>query len=69
MKKTITIIGVGGQMGQWFANYFSEIDFDVTGFDTENKIQGKGIITIRFTSWRNFKSRLCSTMYTYKENT
>ncbi|MCI4432626.1 MAG: prephenate dehydrogenase/arogenate dehydrogenase family protein [Nitrosopumilus sp.] len=42
--KTITVIGAGGQMGQWFVKYFSEIGFDVTGFDTENKILGKGII-------------------------
>ncbi|MEK6932100.1 MAG: prephenate dehydrogenase, partial [Thermoproteota archaeon] len=44
MKKKITIIGVGGQMGQWFAKYFLANDFEVTGYDTENKIQGKGII-------------------------
>jgi len=42
--KTVTVIGAGGQMGQWFVKYFSEIGFNVTGFDTENKIQGKGII-------------------------
>lgn len=44
MKKKITIIGVGGQMGQWFAKYFLASDFEVTGYDTENKIEGKGII-------------------------
>ncbi|MFB5637648.1 MAG: prephenate dehydrogenase/arogenate dehydrogenase family protein, partial [Nitrosarchaeum sp.] len=44
MKKKITIIGAGGQMGQWFAKYFSANGFEVTGFDSENKIQGKGII-------------------------
>jgi prephenate dehydrogenase len=44
MKKKITIIGVGGQMGQWFAKYFLAKDFEVTGYDSENKIQGKGII-------------------------
>jgi prephenate dehydrogenase len=44
MKKKITIIGVGGQMGQWFAKYFLANDFEVTGYDSENKIQGKGII-------------------------
>ena len=42
--KAITVIGAGGQMGQWFVKYFSDIGFDVTGFDTENKILGKGII-------------------------
>ena len=44
MKKKITIIGAGGQMGQWFTKYFLANDFEVTGYDTENKIQGKGII-------------------------
>ena len=43
MKK-ITIIGAGGQMGQWFTKYFLANGFEVTGYDTENKIQGKGII-------------------------
>ncbi len=43
MKKAITIIGVGGQMGQWFAKYFSDNDFQVTGYDEENKIKGKHI--------------------------
>src|SRR3546814_10754307 len=33
-----------GQMGQWFAKYFLANDFEVTGYDSENKIQGKGII-------------------------
>lgn len=42
--KAITVIGAGGQMGQWFVKYFSDTGFDVTGFDTENKILGKGII-------------------------
>jgi prephenate dehydrogenase len=42
--KTVTVIGAGGQMGQWFVKYFSDIGFNVTAFDTENKIQGKGII-------------------------
>ncbi|CAD6514729.1 Prephenate dehydrogenase [metagenome] len=44
MKKKITIIGAGGQMGQWFAKYFAANDFEVTGYDTENKISGKGIL-------------------------
>ena len=44
MKKKITIIGAGGQMGQWFAKYFLTNGFEVTGYDTENKIHGKGII-------------------------
>ena len=42
MKK-ITIIGAGGQMGQWFAKYFSGQGFEVTGYDSENKVSGKDI--------------------------
>ena len=38
MMKTIAIIGAGGQMGKWLSNYFEKNGFDVTGFDTENKI-------------------------------
>jgi len=44
MKKKITIIGIGGQMGQWFAKYFLANDFEVTGYDSENKTQVKGVI-------------------------
>jgi prephenate dehydrogenase len=44
MKKSITIIGAGGQMGQWFSKYFADKDFQVTGYDEENKIKGKDII-------------------------
>ena len=43
MKK-ITVIGAGGQMGQWFTKYFASKDFEVTGYDSENKVQGKEII-------------------------
>ena len=42
MKK-ITIIGAGGQMGQWFVKYFSSQGFEVTGYDSENKVSGKDI--------------------------
>ena len=42
MKK-ITIIGAGGQMGQWFAKYFASKDFEVTGYDSENKVSGKDV--------------------------
>jgi prephenate dehydrogenase len=42
MKK-ITIIGAGGQMGQWFAKYFASKEFEVTGYDSENKVSGKNI--------------------------
>jgi prephenate dehydrogenase len=44
MKKTIAIIGVGGKMGEWFANYFLEKDFEVIGYDSENEIKTKSII-------------------------
>ncbi len=44
MKKSITIIGAGGQMGQWFAKYFASKGFEVTGYDEENKFKGKDII-------------------------
>ena len=43
MKK-ITVIGAGGQMGQWFTKYFANKDFEVTGYDSENKVLGKDII-------------------------
>ena len=43
MKK-ITVIGAGGQMGQWFVKYFADEGFEVTGYDTENKITGKNTI-------------------------
>ena len=42
--KQITIIGAGGQMGQWFVKYFSNQGFQVTGYDSENKIAGKDVI-------------------------
>ena len=44
MKK-VTVIGAGGQMGQWFAKYFASEGFEVTGYDTENKKIGKDIIS------------------------
>jgi prephenate dehydrogenase len=44
MKKTISIIGVGGKMGRWFANYFQENGYEVTGYDSENEIKVKNII-------------------------
>ena len=42
--KQITIIGAGGQMGQWFVKYFVSQGFQVTGYDSENKISGKEVI-------------------------
>jgi prephenate dehydrogenase len=42
MKK-VTVIGAGGQMGQWFAKYFASEGFEVTGFDSESKVVGKDI--------------------------
>jgi len=44
MKK-VTVIGAGGQMGQWFAKYFASEGFEVTGYDTENKKIGKDMIS------------------------
>ncbi len=44
MKKKITVVGAGGQMGQWFAKYFASKNFEVTGYDSENKIPKKDII-------------------------
>lgn len=44
MTKSITIVGAGGQMGQWFSKYFSDKGFQVTGYDEENKIKAKNII-------------------------
>ena len=34
--KTVTVVGAGGQMGQWFSKYFADKGFEVTGFDSEN---------------------------------
>ena len=38
MNKKISIIGVNGKMGRWFADYFHKIGFEVVGFDVENEI-------------------------------
>jgi prephenate dehydrogenase len=38
MAKSIAIIGAGGQMGKWLAEYFVKKGFEVTGFDTENPV-------------------------------
>ncbi len=43
MKKA-TIIGAGGQMGQWFSKYFKSQGYEVTGYDSEIKIMLKDII-------------------------
>ena len=42
--KQVTVIGAGGQMGQWFVKYFSSQGFQVTGYDSENKVSGKDVI-------------------------
>jgi prephenate dehydrogenase len=44
VKKKVTVIGAGGQMGQWFTKYFADKNFEVTGYDLENKVSGKDII-------------------------
>jgi prephenate dehydrogenase len=41
MKKSITIIGAGGKMGQWFAKYFASKEYDVIGYDSEAPITDK----------------------------
>jgi prephenate dehydrogenase len=43
MKKSITIIGAGGKMGQWFAKYFATNGYEVIGFDSETPITDKTI--------------------------
>ena len=43
MNKKISIIGVNGKMGKWFANYFHKIGFEVIGFDVNNNIKEKFI--------------------------
>ncbi len=39
----ITVIGAGGQMGQWFTKYFANKGFEVTGYDSENEVSGKNV--------------------------
>ena len=41
--KRISVIGAGGRMGRWFANYFHQIGFEVKGFDIENELKDKFI--------------------------
>jgi len=33
MNKKIGILGAGGKMGSWFANYFIKMGFEVIGYD------------------------------------
>jgi len=42
--KKLTVIGAGGQMGQWFTKYFSGQEYEVTGYDSESNNFGKNII-------------------------
>jgi prephenate dehydrogenase len=42
--KKLTVIGAGGQMGQWFTKYFSGPDYEITGYDSENDNFGKNVI-------------------------
>jgi len=44
MNKKIAIVGVNGKMGQWFANYFHKMGFEVVGFDVNNDIKEKFIV-------------------------
>ena len=41
MIKEIAIVGAGGRMGKWFANYFHKIGFEIKGYDIENDIKEK----------------------------
>ncbi|MFN3653911.1 MAG: prephenate dehydrogenase/arogenate dehydrogenase family protein [Candidatus Nitrosotenuis sp.] len=43
MKKSITIIGAGGKMGQWFVKYFNSVGYEVVGFDSETPIADKTV--------------------------
>jgi len=43
MKKSITVLGAGGKMGQWFAKYFASIGYEVIGFDSEAPITDKSV--------------------------
>jgi prephenate dehydrogenase len=42
-ESSIAIIGAGGQMGQWFARYFSRRGFEVVGYDSDNEIPKKDV--------------------------
>jgi len=42
--KKLTVIGAGGQMGKWFTEYFVGSEYEVTGYDTENKNFGKNVL-------------------------
>ncbi len=44
MKKTISILGIGGKMGRWFAKYFLENGFEVMGYDIEEDFNIKSVI-------------------------
>ena len=43
MDKKIGIIGAGGKMGNWFANYFIKMGFEVIGYDSDNEIKAKSV--------------------------
>lgn len=47
MKKKITILGAGGKMGKWFANYFLGKGYDVIVYDSESEIKGKSFIKVQ----------------------
>ena len=44
MKKTISILGIGGKMGRWFAKYFLDNGFEVIGYDIEEDFNIKSVI-------------------------
>ncbi len=43
MAERIGIIGAGGKMGSWFANYFIKMGFEVIGYDSNNEIKSKSV--------------------------
>src|SRR3989304_238284 len=52
MKKIIAIIGAGGKMGEWFANYFLENDFEVIGYDSDKEMK-RGSYLIEISSQKS----------------
>ncbi|ABK76857.1 prephenate dehydrogenase [Cenarchaeum symbiosum A] len=40
----MAVIGAGGRMGSWFAKFFADAGYEVTGYDSENKVTGRAVI-------------------------
>lgn len=43
MAKKITVLGAGGRMGRWFAKFFLDKGYEVTGYDSETPPTTRGI--------------------------